>query len=184
MEGEEKRRSKKSETEPLFFPFQKTKTPTPGTDLTAEEADALRAHATAFPGATALVRGAWLVACAEAGRLLPVAGGEVGGNAGGAAAKKKGARREERQPWSLSVSDLGTLERSASAEAVAAAAVVAAPVAASGGGGANATSANGGGSAAAAGGAAAATAGALPGDGPAVVSSLRARVAQLELELR
>jgi len=58
--------------------------------LTAEEADALRAHVAAFPGATALVRGAWLLACAEAGKLLPMSDeddGDGDGNVGGEKAK-------------------------------------------------------------------------------------------------
>ena len=154
----------------------------PGADLTAEEADALRAHAAAFPGATQLVRGAWLVACAEAGRLLPVGGGGggigggdgYGGGTGGSSAGGGAQAREQQRrggaSWSLSVSDLGALVRSASAAAVtnAAAAAAAAAAAVTGvaaNGGNTAAGANGGGgaaSAAAAAAASAAVASALP----------------------
>jgi hypothetical protein len=160
---------KNSKTKPL---------PLPGADLTAEEADALRAHVAAFPGATALVRGAWLLACAEAGKLLPMSDeddGDGDGNVGGEKAKasnktpKAQQQQQQKQKWALSLPDLAVLVRSASAAAVtnaAAAAAVAAVAAAATGdksrsksnNASNANAANGEGEAAAAAAAAAATA--------------------------
>lgn len=133
-----------------------------------------------------MVRGSWLVACAEAGKLLPADDGGIDGAKLEKGNEGAGKKAPERREWSLSVLDLGALVRSASAAAVtnaaanaAAAAAATAATGVAGKGGNNAANANGGAAASAANAAAAAAAAAAATAGPLPLAGLHFTLAAM-----